>query len=546
MTPRIVCGRLDAQQVQDRGHHVDDVRVLGADLAAGRDPPRPGDDERIAGAAPVGLPLPPAERRVPGKGPAPRVVVEVPGAADLIDQRQAFLQRLLGVVEELRLIRGPGRAALGAGAVVGDDHDQGVVQLPERAQELHQPPDLVIGVGQETGEHLHHPGSEPPGGRGQRRPVGHVRIVPRQLRVGRDDAEFLLPGEHLLPVGVPALVELARVPVRPFLRHVVRRVRGAEAQMQVERLGRVDLLDVGDELHRLVDQVLAEVVPLLGRARRLHLVVVIHQVRIPLAGIPAQEAVVALEAAPQRPPVIGARGRLLVARRQVVLPDHERAVAVLEEHLGQEAVLERDHAVVPGIAARQLRDAGHRVAVMVAAGQDARPARRAQRGRVHVVVAQAVRGERVEAGRRDRAAVTAQLPEPGVIQHDEQHVRRALAGPHRGRPGRRGLIRGPPDHARERSTRLILDYRHPDPSDAHNGTPMVNLYGGVPIAAALHPQRVKASGGQVAAPRLRPHMLGDGDAEGQRVMVSPWSCMARPRRVFPALPGSLVHRSLQD
>ena len=224
-------------------------------------------------------------------------MVEVPGAADLIDQRQAFLQRLLGVVEELRLIRGPGGAALGTGAVVGDDHDQGVVQLPEPTQELHEPPDLVIGVGQEASEDLHHPAVQAARLGGQRRPVGHVGVVPRQLRVRGSDAEFLLPGEDLLPVGVPAFVELARVPVRPFLRHVVRRVRGTEAQVQVERLGRVDLLDVGDELHRLVDQVLAEVVTLLGRARRLHLVVVVHQVRIPLAGVTAQEPVEALEAA---------------------------------------------------------------------------------------------------------------------------------------------------------------------------------------------------------------------------------------------------------
>ena len=268
---------------------------------------RPGDDERVAGAAPVGLPLPPAERRVPGPRPAPRVVVEVLGAADLIDQLEAFLQRLLGVVEELRLVGGPGGAALGAGAVVGDDHDQRVVQLPELAQELDQPPDLVIGVGQEASEDLHHPAVQAAGGRGQRRPVGHVGIVPRQLRVRGYDAEFLLPGEHLLPVGVPAIVERARVPVRPFLRHMMRRVGGAEAQVQVERLGRVDLLSVGDELHRLVDQVLAEVVALLGRARRLHLVVVVHQIRIPLAGVTTEEAVEPLEAAPERPPVIRAR-----------------------------------------------------------------------------------------------------------------------------------------------------------------------------------------------------------------------------------------------
>jgi hypothetical protein len=234
-------------------------------------------------------------------------VVEVPGAADLIDQLEAFLQRLLGVVEELRLVGGPGGPALGAGAVVGDDHDQGVVQLPEHAQELDQPPDLVIGVAKETSEHLHEPVVQAPSLRRQRPPVGHVGIVARQLGVGGNDTEFLLPGEHPLPVGVPAVVKLARVPVRPLFRHVVRRVRGAEAQVQVERLGRVDLLDVGNELHRLVAQVLAEVVTLLGRARRIHLVVVVHQIRIPLAGVTAQEAVEALEAAPERPPVERAR-----------------------------------------------------------------------------------------------------------------------------------------------------------------------------------------------------------------------------------------------
>ena len=71
------------------------------------------------------------------------------------------------------------------------------------------------------------------------------------------------------------------------------------ARPRGERLGRVNLLDVGDELDRLVDQVVTEVVPLLGRARRLHLVVVVHQIRIPLAGVTAQEAIKALEAAPQ-------------------------------------------------------------------------------------------------------------------------------------------------------------------------------------------------------------------------------------------------------
>jgi hypothetical protein len=73
--------------------------------------------------------------------------------------------------------------------------------------------------------------------------------------------------------------------------------------MQVERLVRGDLLRVGDELDRLVHQVLGQVIPLLRGGRRLHLVVAIHQVRVPLAGVTTEEPVEPLELAAQRPAV---------------------------------------------------------------------------------------------------------------------------------------------------------------------------------------------------------------------------------------------------
>src|SRR5512134_3642535 len=50
------------------------------------------------------------------------------------------------------------------------------------------------------------------------------------------------------------------------------------------------------------------------------------------------------------------------------LADHVGAVAVPEQHLRQKPVLERDQAVVAGIAGRHLGDARHPVAVMVAPG----------------------------------------------------------------------------------------------------------------------------------------------------------------------------------
>ena len=321
-------------------------------------------------------------------------------------------------------------------------------------------PEVMVGVAEEAREHLHHPGRQPARLGRQRLPLGHVRVVARQLGVGGQDAELLLAGEHLLAVGVPAVVELAGVPVRPLLGHVVRRVGRPEAEVQVERLVGVDLAEVGDELDRLVDEVLGEVVALLGRPGRLDRVVVVDEVGVPLARVAAEEAVEALEAASQRPAVVRPGRRLLVARREVPLADHVRAVAVLEQHLRQHAVLERHHAVVARVARGELGDAGHAVAVVVAPGDDAGAARRAQRRRVHVVEAQAVRRERVEGRRLDRAAVAAELPEPRVVEDDEQHVRGALPGSRRRRPRRARLVGRPADHSGKRRPGGVFDDRH--------------------------------------------------------------------------------------
>ena len=133
-----------------------------------------------------------------------------------------------------------------------------------------------------------------------------------------------------------------------------------------------------------------------------------------------------------------------------------------QQHLRQEAVLERDQAVVARVAGRELRDARHRVAVMVAAGDHARPARRAQRRRVHVAVAQPIVREAIQVRRRDRAAEAAELAEAGVVEHDEQHVRSTLRRPHQGRPRRCRFISRPADHAGEGGARRVLVQRHLD------------------------------------------------------------------------------------
>ena len=318
-------------------------------------------------------------------------------------------------------------------------------------------------MAEESREDLHHPGEEPARRLGLRLPVGDVRVVPGEHGVGRDDAELLLLGEHLVAVGVPAVVEHAGVLVRPLLGDVVGRMRGAEAEVQVERLVGIDLLGVGDELDGLVDQVLGEVVALLGRGRRLDLVVVVDQLGIPLARVAAEEAVEALEASRQWPAVVRPRRGLLVAGGQVPLADHERVVAVPHQHLGEQAVLEREDSVVTGISRGELRDAGHPVAVVVAAGEDAGAAGRAQRRGVHVVVAQARCGQGIEVRRLDRAAVATEMPEAGVVEDDHQHVRRTRHRTGRLRPGGRRLVRRPTDLAGEGRARFVLVQCHGDP-----------------------------------------------------------------------------------
>ena len=138
--------------------------------------------------------------------------------------REDVLEALRHLVEEAHLVERAGDAALGRRAVVGDDHDQRVVELADLLERVQDAAEVVVGVLDEPGEDLHHPRVEPPLVGGQRRPLGHVGIARRELGVGGQEPDLLLIREHGLAVGVPAHVELALVVVGPLLRDVVRRV----------------------------------------------------------------------------------------------------------------------------------------------------------------------------------------------------------------------------------------------------------------------------------------------------------------------------------
>ena len=197
----------------------------------------PGDDARVSGAAVELVPLPHLERRVERHRPPVRVMVVGLRPAQLVEHGQVRLHVIGDAVGEQHLVDRPVRAALAAGAVVGHHDDQGVLPLPGFLQVVQQPADVIVGVGQEPGVHLGHPGEQPLLLRGQRVPrprvvqrrerlaVGSLaglrgadRVDRRQLGVGRDDAHLLLPGQGLLPDRLIAHVEPAAELVGPLLR----------------------------------------------------------------------------------------------------------------------------------------------------------------------------------------------------------------------------------------------------------------------------------------------------------------------------------------
>ena len=180
----------------------------------------------------------------------------------------------------------PARSALGAGAVVAHDQNDRVVELAEALDEVDHPPDLCVGVLEEAGEHLHHPRVQPP--------LVVAEVVPgldpvrtlAQLRSRRAGGPTrLLAGEDLLAPTIPSEVELALVPVAVLLRDLMRRVACAGCEVEEERpLGRsgTEVLQVGD---RVVGEILGEVVALLRRARRIDLMVVVHEIGVILIGL---------------------------------------------------------------------------------------------------------------------------------------------------------------------------------------------------------------------------------------------------------------------
>ena len=128
--------------------------------------------------------------------------------AQLVDQEQVVVQIVGDVVEEEVLVDRAVGTTLGAGAVVGHSHDDGVVELADHLQEVQEAADLLVGVGREGGVDLGHAHEQRLLVFGQGVPGAHVVGLRPGGTVGDADDVALVAGavvvdvEHAFVVGV--------------------------------------------------------------------------------------------------------------------------------------------------------------------------------------------------------------------------------------------------------------------------------------------------------------------------------------------------------
>ena len=142
-------------------------------------------------------------------------------------------------------------------------------RTPRSSIAIDQPTDVMIGVLEEPGVHLHLPG--------QYRLEFVRHVVPRrnlgvtlgQFCVRGDDSQLFLTGEGTLPLHVPSVVERTLIFVAPLLGDVVGSMGRSWSEVHEERLVRHERLLLTHPADGSIGQVLGQVITLLWRRRRL-------------------------------------------------------------------------------------------------------------------------------------------------------------------------------------------------------------------------------------------------------------------------------------
>ncbi|MNK59266.1 hypothetical protein D3C87_783680 [compost metagenome] len=318
--------------------------------------------------------LGPLVRRAQRVRPADGVVVVGPGPAHLVQmllpERGGFI---LGTAIGSRgEHEGAVDATLGRGAVVADDEvHQGVVEYTQFFQRVDHPPGVVVGVFEEGGIHLHLMRQDRLELGWHVVPGGNALRARGEHRIGRDDAQPALAGESRFAQRIPTLIEAALVLGDPVLGHMVRRVRGAGGEVHEEGLVRGQALLQPHVVDGLVGQIGHEVV---GRVQRcLDRGHAVDQGGCPLVGLPADEAVEALEATEGRPMVKRTRRPGFPHRHFVALAELGGVVAVLAQDLRQRYGRVGAGGAVAGRGRGGLGDVAHGHRMVVAAREQRRP-----------------------------------------------------------------------------------------------------------------------------------------------------------------------------
>jgi hypothetical protein len=180
--------------------------------------------------------------------------------------------------------------------------------------------------------------------------------------------------------------------------------------------------------------------------------------RGPVVGVGADEPVEVLEAKLGGPEVVGPGLAGVPVGNVVVLAVPGGVVAVLLEHFGEGAGALRHERVIAGIAGAHLHDDAGGGGVVVAPREQRRARGRAESRGVELRVVQPRLGHPVQCGRGNRPTEGAGRAEAGVVDENEQNIRRALGRMNFLGEVRRGVLRRAPDMALERLLRPRQDF----------------------------------------------------------------------------------------
>ena len=163
--------------------------------------------------------------------------------------------------------------------------------------------------------------------------------------------------------------------------------------------------------------------------------IVMGELGVELVRLALQETVIAVEAALQRPVVIGPRRRAFRHGREMPFAGRECGEAVLAQNLGDGCGGFRHRAAHIRIARIHIGDRAHPHRMVVAPRQQAGAGGGAERGGVEAGEFQPFARQPVDIRRGDGRAIAAQMRKPCIVEHDHHHI--GLAdGRGTARPGR--------------------------------------------------------------------------------------------------------------